>query len=120
IHVPHQRETARSHFSKLGSRAYLVISIAMVAIVIDLDSAGRIGEIRIAVGACSPVALRLPELESKLNGRLIGDAAAAVSVADLAALSPIDDVRGTADYRKRAAAELIRRGLSSFACEVSA
>ena len=31
----------------------------------------------------------------------------------LAALSPIDDVRATADYRRRAAAELVRGALQS-------
>jgi xanthine dehydrogenase iron-sulfur cluster and FAD-binding subunit A len=47
---------ARSVFLKLGARRYLVISIAMVAVTLDLDPAGRILDARIAVGACSPVA----------------------------------------------------------------
>ncbi len=105
----------RSSFEKLGSRAYLVISIAMVAFVVEIDAVGRIARARVAVGACSEVAQRLPALEAELAGQLAGNVAA--SIADvvrpehLAHLRPIDDVRGTAAYRREAALELVRRGL---------
>ncbi len=105
----------RSSFEKLGSRAYLVISIAMVATVVEVDAAGQIARARVAVGACSEVAQRLPALEAELAGRPAADVA--TSIADvvrpghLADLQPIDDVRGTAAYRREAALELVRRGL---------
>ena len=53
------RRPSRSTFEKLGSRAYLVISIAMVAAVLEVDADGRIARARVAVGACSEVAQRL-------------------------------------------------------------
>ena len=83
----------------------------MVAVVVTMDPDDRIAEARVAVGACSPVAQRLRSLESALVGRSIDEVDVAMIADHLAALSPIDDVRATADYRRRAAAELVRRAL---------
>src|SRR4051812_24374672 len=66
--VPSRSARARSVFSKLGGRRYLVISIAMVAVVVDLDAADRVVAAGVAVGSCSAVAQRLPALESRLVG----------------------------------------------------
>jgi CO/xanthine dehydrogenase FAD-binding subunit len=102
----------RSAFEKLGSRAYLVISIAMVAAVVEVDAGGQIARARIAVGACSEVARRLPALEADLLGLSAAASTAAVVRPDhLADLTPIDDVRGSAAYRRDAAIVLVRRAL---------
>jgi CO/xanthine dehydrogenase FAD-binding subunit len=102
----------RSTFEKLGSRAYLVISIAMVAAVVEIGVDGRIARARVAVGACSEVAQRLSGLEADLAGRPASpETAAIVGPAHLEALRPIDDVRGTAAYRRDAAVVLVRRAL---------
>ena len=69
LRIPAGGEAARSVFLKLGARRYLVISIVMVAAVAELDGVGRIARARIAVGACSPVARRLPALEAALAGQ---------------------------------------------------
>jgi len=101
-----------SAFLKLGARRYLVISIAMVAAVIERDSKGAVSQARIAVGSCSAVAQRLPELEQQLRGSPckpgLGDT---VQAKHLAALSPIDDVRATAEYRRDAARTLVARAI---------
>ena len=103
---------ARSHFLKLGARKYLVISIAMAAAVIEVDDDGRVAAARVAVGACSEVARRLPALEAALIGRPaepgLGQLAAP---SHLAALAPIDDIRGSGAYRLDAALTLVRRTL---------
>jgi CO/xanthine dehydrogenase FAD-binding subunit len=115
ILVPKTAHVARSTFLKLGARKYLVISIAMVAATLELAERRIIGA-RVAIGACSPVARRLPALETKLRGLLltagIGDVAAP---ADLAPIAPIDDIRGTAAYRQDAALTLVRRALEALA-----
>lgn len=112
ILVPREAEAGRSGFLKLGARKFLVISIAMVAARLVLDRAGRIESARVAVGACSPVACRLAGLESKLVGAdPRSDLARLVADADLAPLSPIDDVRASAEYRKAAVRELVLRAL---------
>lgn len=98
-----------SGFEKLGSRRYLVISIAMTAANVALDASGRLCEARIAIGSCSAVAQRLTHLEADLIGQTPG--ALAISDAHLAPLAPIDDVRGTAAYRFEAARHQIARAI---------
>jgi CO/xanthine dehydrogenase FAD-binding subunit len=115
IRVPATDPGERSAFLKLGARGYLVISIVSVAANIALDAAGRITRARIAVGACSAVPQRLTTLEARLVGAPVAMAASRVSVDDLAALTPIDDVRATADYRRHAALTLVRRALDGLA-----
>ena len=106
---------ARSTFLKLGSRAYLVISIVAVSAVLVVDR-GLVVDARIAVGACSPVARRLRGLERELRGRRAGPALATVPAMEhLSPLAPIDDVRGSADYRWDAALTLVRRAVAEVA-----
>jgi CO/xanthine dehydrogenase FAD-binding subunit len=116
ILIPRSAEDARSAFLKLGARRYLVISISMVAALIQRDGAGRIAEARVAVGSCSASARRLVDLEKELVGLLcapgIGDA---VTEAHLSLLLPIDDVRATAEYRRDASLILVRRALEACA-----
>lgn len=113
--VPKPADGARSAFLKLGARKYLVISIVMVAGVLEPAAGGVVGRARVAVGSCSAAARRLPGLEAALAGRPVGPTLAdAVDAEHLAPLSPIDDVRGTAAYRMDAAATLLRRLLAEL------
>ncbi|WP_267158376.1 FAD binding domain-containing protein [Sulfitobacter sp. F26204] len=100
---------AGASFEKLGSRSYLVISIAMVSAVIATDAAGVITYARIAVGACSAVAQRLSGLEQACIGEKPGSVD--VTADHLVELAPIDDVRGSAIYRHEAVAELCKRAI---------
>jgi CO/xanthine dehydrogenase FAD-binding subunit len=115
--IPEHSARARSAFMKLGARRYLVISILMVVVTLDIDDSGAVVKAAVAVGACSPVAQRLPGLEARLVGRPVAQAATLVRSSDLAVLSPIDDVRGTAAYRMEAAERLIQRALRGLADE---
>ncbi len=115
LHIPAPAEPARGVFLKLGARRYLVISIVMVAAVADFRSDGRIRQARVAVGACSPAARRLPTLEHALAGRFPD--AALVRPEHLAPLAPIDDVRGSAAYRGAAALELVRRAVAALGAQ---
>jgi CO/xanthine dehydrogenase FAD-binding subunit len=115
IRVPKPAPGCAGIFLKLGARAYLVISIVMVAIVIEPKD-GLVGGVRIAVGACAPVSRRLPALEALLVGAplhaALGEAADASHLDGI--LAPIDDVRGSAGYRRDAALTLVRRGLGEL------
>jgi CO/xanthine dehydrogenase FAD-binding subunit len=115
VRVPAPEPQARSVFLKLGARAYLVISIVSVAGVMVCDDQGRITSVAIAVGACSAAPLRLTGLEAALIGAPAARAAEMVTQAHLSALSPIDDVRASAAYRREAALTLVRRALSELA-----
>jgi CO/xanthine dehydrogenase FAD-binding subunit len=113
ITIPRPALPARSAFLKLGARRYLVISIVMVAAVAELAEGGTIAAARIAVGACSAAPVRLLALEAALAGRRPNPAL--VLPGHLDALSPIDDVRATAAYRRDAALTLVRRAVEALA-----
>ena len=116
VRIPARSARARSSFAKLGGRRYLTISISTVAVVVDVDANGAIVEAGIAVGSCSAVAQRLPALEARLIGVTAGaDLATLLDPADLAPLAPIDDLRGSAAYRRDATATLVRRALREVA-----
>ncbi len=121
VELPLSCEPLRSGFLKLGHRRSLVISIAMAAVAVAFDAHDRLQHCAIAVGACSAAAVRLRVLESRLSrtprtalahrvDALLGDET-------LAVLEPIDDVRGSAAYRRHAAIELVRRLVAELALD---
>lgn len=115
LHVPSRSARAKSAFAKLGGRRYLVISIAMVAAVVDVDDEGRVIGAGVAVGSCSAVAKRLPALETRLLGHDLAEVADCVEAGDLAPLTPIDDARASAGFRLDATLTLLRRALAALA-----
>ncbi|HXF81794.1 MAG TPA: FAD binding domain-containing protein [bacterium] len=107
-------------FSKIGTRNAMVIAVASVCLVID---EGR-REVRVALGSVGPTILRAAEAEAFAAGTLTAagawdDPRAPLPAAALeefgervaAAARPIDDVRGTAAYRRHACGVLARRAL---------
>ncbi len=109
-----------SIFEKLGSRRYLVISIVSASAWIKPASDGTaIASARIAIGSCSPVALRLAGLEKALTGAsLFGDDISKIVRPDhFKALAPLADIRGDAEYRRQSALVLTRRLLARLALQ---
>lgn len=86
-------------FRKVGTRAAQAISKVVMAAV-------RGPEPRIALGSVGPTVLRLPQTEAALSRGEGIDAAVRVMEAEI---RPIDDLRSTADYRRRVAGNLLRR-----------
>ncbi|MEQ3626619.1 MAG: xanthine dehydrogenase family protein subunit M [Celeribacter sp.] len=109
LHIP-DRPAARASFVKLGARKYLVISIAMTAVLVEAED-GIVTRAAVAVGACSPVAQRLTGLERALTGARIADVPDLCADTALPELTPIDDIRASADYRITAPRILIARAL---------
>lgn len=112
--LPRFSARARSQFSKIGHRKYLVISIASVAVCVDFDQHDRLSRCGIAVGSCAPSVRRLSAIETGLlakpRAELLDRLDALLASPDaLKPLSPIDDVRGSAQYRLAAVGELVRR-----------
>ncbi|WP_404934405.1 FAD binding domain-containing protein [Nitratireductor sp. L15S-10] len=110
IRVPKAATRGASGFVKLGARRYLVISIAMAAARV-VPEGGRIAKAAISVGSCSAVAQRLSGLEARLEGVERPELRRTVMDYAFPELSPIDDVRGTAAYRREAAREIVIRAL---------
>lgn len=115
IRVPKNAATGASAFVKLGARRYLVISIAMAAARLTVEG-GFVGNAAVAVGSCSVVAKRLLGVEAALRGLPVDHAlATAIQSAPMDELSPIGDVRGSAEYRLDAAREIVVRAVLAAA-----
>jgi CO/xanthine dehydrogenase FAD-binding subunit len=102
-------------FAKVGSRNAMVIAVCSFALALDPDRR-RVGT---GIGSAGPTPLAAPAAESFLTGaldwpslRLPEGAARRFGALVAAAARPIDDVRGTADYRRHALAVLAARTLS--------
>ncbi|TMD12982.1 MAG: xanthine dehydrogenase family protein subunit M [Chloroflexi bacterium] len=108
-------------FSKIGTRNAMVIAVASLCLVLDEDAR----QVRAALGSCGPTILRAAAAEDYLTAELrragswddpacrLGQPvidAFAERVADAA--RPIDDVRGTAAYRRHGLRVLARRALA--------
>jgi CO/xanthine dehydrogenase FAD-binding subunit len=116
IYLPEHSERARSTFIKLGHRKYLVISIVMVAVFMDFDESGQVTTCRIAIGSCAKAALRVHKLESLILAKHRDEVISVVrayAAEIVAAIHPIDDVRGTAVYRQSASQELVLRAFTA-------
>lgn len=107
--IPKPGALEKSAFEKLGSRRYLVISITMTSANITCDESGIITHAKIAVGACSPVAQRLTALEADIIGQKPENIE--ITAQHLSVLSPIDDVRGSGEYRMDVVAEQCKRAV---------
>jgi CO/xanthine dehydrogenase FAD-binding subunit len=107
---------AAGHFVKLGARRYLVISIVMVGAALEVGQDGRVAVARLAVGACAPVARRLPAAEQALAGAPCDDRLGGLLQPEhVGGLSPIDDLRASAAYRSDVALTLLRRAVTELA-----
>jgi carbon-monoxide dehydrogenase medium subunit len=103
---------SKSIFLKLGNRRGMAIAVVSVALLLELDRANLVKEARVALGAVAPTPIRCPQAEALLKGQRLTEAlieAAAESAKQ--ASSPIDDVRGSAGYRRHMVKVLVRRGL---------
>ncbi len=113
VHIPREQTGGYSAFVKLGARKYLVISIAMAAARVAVQK-GKITDCALAIGACGPVATRLPKVEEMLSGRPVQSAQDSLSEALISAqIAPIDDIRADSAYRRQAATEVLRRALET-------
>jgi carbon-monoxide dehydrogenase medium subunit len=107
-------------YSKFGLRRADAISVLSAAVLVERDEAGLCREARIALGAVAPRPFRAHEAEDRLKGRPV-TTDAIVEAARLAAEAtrPIDDIRGSAAYRRRMVEVTLRRVLTQAACRMA-
>jgi carbon-monoxide dehydrogenase medium subunit len=114
--VPRPDAFTRASYTKLEHRQ--AMDIAMVGVGVSMQSlfsghpAPLCGEVRIVLGAVAPIPLRARRAEAMLRGEVLNDerVAEAARVAAEEA-KPIDDVRGSAWYRREMVEVLTRRQL---------
>jgi len=91
-------------------RTEMDIAVVGAAVNVALDASGTCREARIVLGAVAPTAILVPEAAAALVGsRLDGDALRRLDAATRRACTPIDDKRGTVEFRTRVAGVLARR-----------
>jgi carbon-monoxide dehydrogenase medium subunit len=114
IAFPALKPGQRGTFLKLGLRRAQAISLVNTAIVLTLDGS-RILSAVITLGAVAPTIIHAPEAESFLAGKELTDEIIS-RAAEMAAGSahPINDIRGSAAYRKAMVQVLVMRGLRSL------
>jgi xanthine dehydrogenase small subunit len=111
ILLPASGPPARFNFEKVSKRERLDIAAVNSAASFELDGASGSATIlraRISAGGVAPVPLLLAKASSYLEGRRI-DSTTALEAARIASeeVSPIGDVRGSADYRRRLLGRLV-------------
>jgi carbon-monoxide dehydrogenase medium subunit len=105
----------RGIFLKLGLRRSQAIAVVNVAVVLTFDR-DTVVDAAIALGAVAPTIVRAREAEAYLSGRkLEEDTIAQAAQLAISASSPIDDIRGSAAYRREMVAALTARGLHALA-----
>jgi CO/xanthine dehydrogenase FAD-binding subunit len=115
------RRRGPGSFSKIGTRNAMVIAVAGLCLVIDEDG----HRVNVALGSVGPTILRATEAEQQIAAAMQSTAAwedPSVTLTDqaidefaelvAAAAQPLDDVRGTAVYRRHGCRVLARRAIT--------
>ena len=115
ISFPALSDRERGIFLKLGLRRAQAISVVNTAIVLRFDG-DTVTDARILLGSVAPTVIRAQNAEQSLvdntlSPEIIAEAARLAAVAS----SPIDDMRGTAEYRREMIRVLVARGLRQLA-----
>lgn len=111
LRIPLPSSKTASAFEKLGLRRAMAIAVTNVAVSVSMAN-GQVERARIALGSVAPTAVRAFEAEELLvNTRLEDETLQEASELAMRATSPIDDLRGSAIYRRKMARALTLRGL---------
>ncbi len=118
FHLPAQAEGSRQLFRKVGTRLAQAISKVVVALVSRVED-GRVAELRLAAGSVAPVPVLFGAIGQEALGRpATKETATWLGWQAAAQVTPIDDVRSTAEYRRFALERVVRRlALEGFASD---
>ncbi len=110
--LPARGNFAWQSYEKIGRRRSLAISVVSFAGLLRIDDAQRVAAAHFAWGAVAPTVVCAPEVAAALTGRTLEPALIEQAVERArAAVTPIDDLRAGADYRRALAGNLLRRFL---------
>jgi CO/xanthine dehydrogenase FAD-binding subunit len=116
IRVARAHGAWNQYFRKVGTRRAQAVSKICFAGAGRIE-AGRIAEVRIALGSVAPTVLRAVRVEELLRGERPADAALLLAAQDVlgAEITPIDDMRSTGRYRRNVARNLLGEFLEVLA-----
>jgi CO/xanthine dehydrogenase FAD-binding subunit len=107
IRLPRQTSNCLHYYRKVGTRKAQGISKVCLA-ALGRHEDHRISDIRIAFGSVAPIVIRCVSTESQLRGKPLDAATINLARESLTKeIAPIDDIRSTAAYRLRVAANLL-------------
>jgi len=107
IRLPRNTTGATHYYRKIGTRKAQAISKVCLA-AIGRTNNGHIDDLRLALGSVAPIVVRCTQTENALRGQKPDAATVKSAQASLLReISPIDDIRSTADYRLQVASNLL-------------
>jgi xanthine dehydrogenase small subunit len=107
VEFPLHDATSRFHFEKVAHREHLDIAAVNSALCLELDG-DHIRHAALAAGGVAPIPLLLRQTSALLIGRRIGaDLVRAAAERAMSEVAPIDDVRGSAAYKRRLLGRLV-------------
>jgi CO/xanthine dehydrogenase FAD-binding subunit len=111
IRLPRGSNGSRHYYRKVGTRKAQAISkVCLAALAHPIDGALR--SVRVAIGSVAPIPLRCRQTENILEGSRLDAQLISTARETLAReIAPIDDIRSTANYRRRVAANLLEEFL---------
>ena len=116
IHLPPPEPDSGSAYVRLEYRRAMEIAVVGAAAHVVLAGDGTVAACRIALAAVAPTIIRAPDAERAIAGSLPApQALAAVAEAAGAAARPIDDLRGSAGYRRHTVGVVARRAVEAAA-----
>jgi CO/xanthine dehydrogenase FAD-binding subunit len=110
VFLPARAANSSDAYLRFIPRTEMDIAVASAGVSLTLDAAGTVTAARVALGAVAPTVLLVEAAARAIIGTKLDDAAlAALEQAASAAAKPIDDKRGTVDFRVKVVGVLARR-----------
>jgi xanthine dehydrogenase small subunit len=121
VRIPDPPPGSRLHLEKVAKRRFDDIASASIAVRADLDATGTVTDVRIAAGGVAPIPLLLTRTADVLRGSRPDLTVIRRAVAVLAEeIAPIDDVRGSATYKRRLLGHLLVAALAGDDLDLAA
>ena len=110
VHLPARPAGASDAYLRFIPRTEMDIAVASAGVSLQMGADGTCAAARVAIGAVGPRVVLVPDAGAALVGTTLDDAAiGAMMTAVRAAASPIDDKRGTVEYRIEVVGVLAKR-----------
>lgn len=112
IYLPERAQGSSDAYLRFIPRTEMDIAVVGVGVSVTRDAQGTVTAARVALGAVAPTVVRVEDAEDAIIGTKLDDTALAkLAAACEAACSPIDDKRGTIEFRTEVAGVLAKRAI---------
>ena len=113
IHIPAREKHSGDAYLRFIPRTEMDIAVVGCGVALTLDDSGTVTSAKVSLGAVAATVLVVEDAAKAIIGtKLEPEAMSALDAACQAACKPIDDKRGTVEYRTKVAGVLARRAVS--------